>query len=307
MTNRVQTIRSSVAGNRPASGSRTPGELYTNWPDLQLGVIDGSKNPLDLIAIRFFSTGASYAIGAYVVQAGNLYRAKSAVTPAAFNAAQWDRIALVTDSFPQYLLLTGGVLSGSLTLPGAPANPNEAATKAYVDAAIAATIPPVASVPAGAIMLFYMGAAPTGWTKITTQNDKALRVVSGSGGVAGGTNAFSAVMAQTNTGGHTLSAAEMPTSLQTQGNATITVYPGNSSSNYFPTSPSGFGLAQMRNQFNDGAWYTPYSSSSGIGTTNFSQAVNSIAAAISNGGNAAHNHPLTLAIQYVDVILAQKQ
>jgi hypothetical protein len=35
--------------------------------------------------------------------------------------------------------------------------------------------------------------------------------------------------------------------------------------------------------------------------------VNSIAAAISNGGNAAHNHPLTLAIQYVDVILAQKQ
>jgi len=307
MTNRVQTIRSSVAGSRPASGSRTPGELYTNWPDLQLGVIDGSKNPLDLIAIRFFSAGASYAIGNYAVQAGNLYRAKSAVTPAAFNAAQWDRIALVTDSFPQYLLLTGGVLSGSLTLPGAPANPNEAATKAYVDAAIAATIPPVASVPAGAIMLFYMGAAPTGWTKITTQNDKALRVVSGSGGVAGGTNAFSAVMAQVNTGGHTLSAAEMPTSLQTQGNATITVYPANSSSYYFPTSPSGFGLAQMRNQFNDGAWYTPYSSSSGIGTTNFSQAVNSIAAAISNGGNAAHNHPLTLAIQYVDVILAQKQ
>ena len=41
---------------------------------------------------------------------------------------------------------------------------------------------------AGTIMLFCQAAAPTGWTKITTQNDKALRIVSGTtGGTAGGT------------------------------------------------------------------------------------------------------------------------
>lgn len=36
----------------------------------------------------------------------------------------------------------------------------------------------------GTVMVFYQAAAPTGWTKVVTQNDKALRVVSGSGGVA---------------------------------------------------------------------------------------------------------------------------
>lgn len=45
--------------------------------------------------------------------------------------------------------------------------------------------------PSGTVMVFYQAAAPTGWTKSVAQNDKALRVVSGSGGVAGGTAALS--------------------------------------------------------------------------------------------------------------------
>ena len=40
-------------------------------------------------------------------------------------------------------------------------------------------------------MVFYQASAPTGWTKVTTHNDKALRVVSGSGGGSGGTHALS--------------------------------------------------------------------------------------------------------------------
>ncbi len=43
----------------------------------------------------------------------------------------------------------------------------------------------------GTVMLFRQTAAPTGWTKDTTHNDKALRVVSGSVG-SGGNTAFSA-------------------------------------------------------------------------------------------------------------------
>lgn len=47
-------------------------------------------------------------------------------------------------------------------------------------------------IPAGTVMVFFQAAAPTGWTKLTTQNDKALRVVSGaSGGSAGGTTGLS--------------------------------------------------------------------------------------------------------------------
>lgn len=37
---------------------------------------------------------------------------------------------------------------------------------------------------------FYQNTTPTGWTKVTEHNDKALRVVSGNGGVSGGTNSF---------------------------------------------------------------------------------------------------------------------
>lgn len=41
--------------------------------------------------------------------------------------------------------------------------------------------------PAGTVSLFGLAAAPTGWTKLTTQNAQLLRVVSGTGGGSGGT------------------------------------------------------------------------------------------------------------------------
>lgn len=64
-----------------------------------------------------------------------------------------------------------------------------------------------ASFPSGTVMLFYQAAAPEGWTKLTTQNDKALRVVSGVGGGSGGTNGLSALISD----GTSLSIAQMPT------------------------------------------------------------------------------------------------
>jgi microcystin-dependent protein len=47
--------------------------------------------------------------------------------------------------------------------------------------------------PTGTAMLFQQTSAPTGWTKSTTHNDKALRVVSGTAS-SGGTTAFSTAM-----------------------------------------------------------------------------------------------------------------
>jgi hypothetical protein len=44
--------------------------------------------------------------------------------------------------------------------------------------------------PVGTKKLFVQSAAPTGWTKDTTHDNKALRVVSGNGGGSGGTNSF---------------------------------------------------------------------------------------------------------------------
>ena len=54
-------------------------------------------------------------------------------------------------------------------------------------------------IPAGTVMVFYQAAAPVGWTKVTTHNDKTLRVVSGSGGGSGGTVLLSAGLGHTHT------------------------------------------------------------------------------------------------------------
>lgn len=57
--------------------------------------------------------------------------------------------------------------------------------------------------PTGTVMVFYQTAAPTGWTKSTAQNNKALRVVSGNGGGTGGSHGLSSPpsTAHTHTGG----------------------------------------------------------------------------------------------------------
>lgn len=63
---------------------------------------------------------------------------------------------------------------------------------------------------AGTEMLFHQTAAPTGWTKSATHNDKALRVVSGTVG-SGGATAFTTVFgAAITSGNHTLTASELP-------------------------------------------------------------------------------------------------
>jgi hypothetical protein len=100
MPRRVQSIRSSVKGQRPVVNTREPGELYVNFADLQLGVVNATKNPQDLVAVRYFSTASDYATGAHVVQAGVLYRARGPLMAGAFNAANWDMLAVPGDYEP---------------------------------------------------------------------------------------------------------------------------------------------------------------------------------------------------------------
>lgn len=46
----------------------------------------------------------------------------------------------------------------------------------------------------GTKMLFFQAAAPTGWTKLLVDNDKVIRVVSGTGGGGGGSAALSSAI-----------------------------------------------------------------------------------------------------------------
>lgn len=68
-------------------------------------------------------------------------------------------------------------------------------------------------IPTGTLMLFQQTAAPTGWTKQTTHDNKALRVVSGtagSGGSVGFTTAFGTPSVSGSVSATTLSNSQVP-------------------------------------------------------------------------------------------------
>ena len=129
-----------------------------------------------------------------------------------------------------------------------------------------------AGLPSGTKQIFVQTAAPTGWTKDTTHNDKALRVVSGTAS-NGGVDSFSTTFgAGKTTASHTLSTPQIPS---------------HSHSTTFPRGPINAGgpIAFARSAANQG---------------NQSLSTNS------TGGGQSHSHNLSLDIAYVDTIIATK-
>jgi len=134
-----------------------------------------------------------------------------------------------------------------------------------------------AYLPTGTAMLFAQTSAPTGWTKSTTHNNKALRVVSGaasSGGSVAFTTAFASQSVAGTVGGTTLTTAQSPSHTHTYPNGSTTAsykVDGN-------TGPNGYFAS---------------------GSTD------------ATGGGGSHDHTFTgtainLAVSYVDVIIATK-
>lgn len=201
---------------------------------------------------------------------------------------------------------------------------NEAATKNYVDTAVAALLPSTTTI------LFYQAAAPTGWTQVTTQNDAALRVVSGvGGGTAGGSVGFTTAFASqavtgsvsiataTGTVGDTaLTTAQLPAHNHT---ASVTD-PGHThtDSGHTHTTPLGF-VAPGSNGVTSGG--SVLGSGSGVGYANIQSNVTGISVTTANtGSGSTHTHSLTmnaqsgtftgtainLAVKYINVILCSK-
>jgi hypothetical protein len=134
-----------------------------------------------------------------------------------------------------------------------------------------------AYLPTGTTMIFAQTAAPTGWTKSTTHNNKALRVVSGAGGGSGGsidfTTAFNVVAVNGTVAGHALTTDEIPAHAHTVSYTSV-----------------GGGVAI------------------GSGTTYGN--VTSGATTSSVGNSQTHTHAFTgdvnMSVKYVDVIIAVK-
>lgn len=152
----------------------------------------------------------------------------------------------------------------------------------------AATISGVAidSFPSGTKMLFQQTAAPTGWTKDTTHNDKALRITNGTVGT-GGSVAFETAFASHTPAGtvavsvasHTLSISQIP-----------------SHNHSVPIRINQYGGAGS-------SYIDAYGGASQIDTGN-------------TGGGQGHTHAnstgtfsgtaINLDVQYVDIIIATK-
>lgn len=103
---------------------------------------------------------------------------------------------------------------------------------------------------------FYMVTAPANWTKDTTHNDKAMRVVSGTGGGSGG----SLPLSSATTGGRTLTVAHLPEHVHNGSQYVIS----SAGSYVIPIGGTGANVGFQ----------------SGTGTT---------------GSDTAHDHPLALA------------
>ncbi len=175
MTNRVQVIRSSVSGNVPAAATRAPGELWVNFPDLQLGLIDAARNAQKLIAVRFFSTAAAYAAGDFVVQAGKLYFAKASVPAGAFNATQWTQIAALTDIPALYVLPTASTtVLGGVRIDGTTITINSGVISSAGLVTVSATAP--SPVQNGALWYDLVGGQLYAWVNDGTSSQWVVAV-----------------------------------------------------------------------------------------------------------------------------------
>jgi len=186
------------------------------------------------------------------------------------------------------VVLGNGTSAPNFVAPGSSGNVLTSNGSTWTSAAAAAF-------DSGTLMLFQQTAAPTGWTKQTTHNNKAFRVVSGTAST-GGTVAFTTAFAsQTPTGSVTITSVT-----GTAGATTLTTPQIPSHSHTNGGAPA------------DGRFSTqPKGPVNGVTTTGTTGAT---------GGGGSHDHPfsfssgsgtftgtaINLAVQYVDLIIAQK-
>jgi hypothetical protein len=118
MPNVFQILRSAVSKRRPSDASRKAGELFVNFADRTLGVVDEQRKPMDLTAVPFHSPAATYVVGDLVRQGSAIYRCTTAVAVAApFDPANWAEITTDPAVLAGMLPLSGGTMTGPLIAP----------------------------------------------------------------------------------------------------------------------------------------------------------------------------------------------
>lgn len=156
----------------------------------------------------------------------------------------------------------------------------------------------------GTKLPFYQTSAPTGWTKDTTAalNDAILRIVTGTGGVTGGTTAFSTFNGQTATAAYTLTTTDIPAHNHGVSDPTHN-HSHSDPGHYHTTGTTTYGAGANAGMHHTSAGSTA-TSSSFTGITNVAAATG---ITINNsGGGGSHSHGITTSIKYADFLIASK-
>jgi len=158
-------------------------------------------------------------------------------------------------------------------------------------------------IPSGSLMLFQQTSAPTGWTKATAHDNKALRVVTGSAS-SGGSNTFAAAFNNNQTVSGTTSSTSVTISGSTAGHSITQAELPN-----ITLTPSQRAKTEDKGPLNRGS-----SSGGGAGYEFLDIPLGGSGTAHSHGvgtlAGGAHTHTFSdtfnLDVQYVDVIICSK-
>jgi hypothetical protein len=171
--------------------------------------------------------------------------------------------------------------------------------------------PPTADFQSGTLCTFQQTAAPVGWVKQVTHNDKALRLVTGAVGT-GGANGFAGTVGGTafaGVDGHVLVAAELANHAHTiTGQVTSNQ---NQSLAHTHASGNGFGFWEAASPANNivggGSSFNLNDTSASTASTNPPSHNHTLTGVTDGfGSNTAHTHTVSLNCLYVDFIIAQK-
>ncbi len=222
----------------------------------------GAFNYWGLTAANYLSIGQSSTGDAYVK---NAYPSKSLI----LGAGNTDHVVINSAGAVGAGGSNFGVAGQVLTSAGNAAPPSWQAIPQELES--------------GTRLLFQQTAAPTGWTKDTAHNDKALRIVNGTAS-SGGSVAFSSAFVSQAING-------------TVGNTTLNT----------TQIPAHAHNIQNWNSVKGGT----LSRQIGMSNTTTASALAANTTTDNAGGSGAHNHTFTgsainLAVQYVDVIIATK-
>jgi hypothetical protein len=233
--------------------------------------------PSSGVATNLTGTASGLSIG------GNAATATSATTATtatnATNIAITDDTTTATAVYPTFVTTTTGNLpakTSSTKLSFVPSTGVLSATSFSGG---------WSAMPSGTAMIFQQTAAPTGWTKVTTYNNYALRIVNGTAST-GGTVAFTTAFASQSVAG-------------TVGNTTLTT-------TSMPSHTHGWVINRYDYSWDGNGGRDGVSAGTTTsGSDNLSNPTGS------NGSDGAHNHSfsgtaINLAVQYVDTIIATK-